>query len=44
MIDEYSRLKEYDSPGCITGVPLVLATYMIGARRMAEASKFQGWV
>ena len=24
MMDEYSRIREYDSPGFITGKPLVL--------------------
>ncbi|PYI50085.1 glutamate dehydrogenase [Paenibacillus flagellatus] len=50
MLDEYSRIREYDSPGFITGKPLVLggsqgrekATSFGVAISIREAAKLQG--
>ncbi len=40
MMDEYSRLREFDSPGFITGKPIVLGGSQGGKRRPRKASRF----
>lgn len=39
MLDEYSRIREFDSPGFITGKPIVLGVPTDARRRLPKASR-----